>query len=203
MKNNRLFSVLSGHRQKESGRELGKDTDENERPKKRFKDLNADENKEYYLNKLTESRKSRSRQKIQADNVTDASRQWIQRRESCDSVERLRMSRVRRQGSSKRTFYRKKKSVQKNMPHTPRPYAKCVSSLIDGVSDSQKKEMLKKGVTPRSKGSTCKARVNTLLAKKLCDSSFVGKHLDLINSQFKMHGFRFYLFLYIIKWYVG
>ena len=43
----------------------------------------------------------------------------------------------------------------------------------------------------------------TLLAKKLCDSSFLGKHLDLIHSHFNMYGFRSYLFLYIIKWYVG
>ena len=43
----------------------------------------------------------------------------------------------------------------------------------------------------------------TLLAKKLCDSRFLGKNLDLIHSHFNMYGFRSYLFLYIIKWYVG
>ena len=34
----------------------------------------------------------------------------------------------------------------------------------------------------------------TLLAKKLCDRSFLGKNLDLINSHFNMYGFRYYLF---------
>ena len=43
----------------------------------------------------------------------------------------------------------------------------------------------------------------TLLAKKLCDSSFLGKHLGLIHSHFNMYGFRSYLFLDIIKWHVG
>ena len=42
----------------------------------------------------------------------------------------------------------------------------------------------------------------TLLAKKLCDSSFLGKHLDSIHSHFNMYGFSSYLVLYIIKWYV-
>ena len=44
---------------------------------------------------------------------------------------------------------------------------------------------------------------DTLLAKKLCDSSFLGKYFDLIHPHFNMYGFRSYLFLYIIKWYVG
>ena len=44
---------------------------------------------------------------------------------------------------------------------------------------------------------------NTLLAKKLCDSNFLSKNLDLIYSHFNMYGFRSYLLLYIIKWYVG
>ena len=35
----------------------------------------------------------------------------------------------------------------------------------------------------------------TLLAKKLCDSSFLGKYLDLIHPHFNMYGFRSYLFL--------
>ena len=43
----------------------------------------------------------------------------------------------------------------------------------------------------------------TLLAKKLCDSSFLGNNLDLINSHFNMYGSWAYLLLYIIKWYVG
>ena len=42
----------------------------------------------------------------------------------------------------------------------------------------------------------------TLLAIKLCDSSFLGKKNDLIHSHFNMYGFCSYLFLYIIKWYV-
>ena len=47
--------------------------------------------------------------------------------------------------------------------------------------------------------------LHTLLAKKLCDSRFLGKNLDLIHSHFNMYmyGFRSYLFFYIIKWYVG
>ena len=44
---------------------------------------------------------------------------------------------------------------------------------------------------------------DTLLAKKLCDSRFLGKNLDLIHSHLNMYGSRSYLFLYIIKWYVG
>ena len=44
---------------------------------------------------------------------------------------------------------------------------------------------------------------HTLLAKRLCDSSFLGKHLDLIHSHFNMYGFRSYLFVCIIQWYVG
>ena len=35
---------------------------------------------------------------------------------------------------------------------------------------------------------------DTLLAKKLCDSSFVGKHLELIHPHFNMYGFWSYLF---------
>ena len=41
-------------------------------------------------------------------------------------------------------------------------------------------------------------RPNALLAKMLCDSSFLGEHFDLIHSHFNMYGFRSYLFLYII-----
>ena len=39
----------------------------------------------------------------------------------------------------------------------------------------------------------------TLLAKKLCDSIFLGKKLDLIHPHFNMYGFGSYLFLYIIN----
>ena len=46
------------------------------------------------------------------------------------------------------------------------------------------------------------ASLQTLLAKKLCDSSFLGKDLDLIHPHFNMYGFRSYLFVCIIKWYV-
>ena len=35
---------------------------------------------------------------------------------------------------------------------------------------------------------------HTLLAKKLCDSRFLGKTLDLIHPHFNMYGFRSYLF---------
>ena len=34
----------------------------------------------------------------------------------------------------------------------------------------------------------------TLLAKKLCDSSFLGKNLDLIHPHFNMYWFRSYHF---------
>ena len=43
----------------------------------------------------------------------------------------------------------------------------------------------------------------TLLAKKLCDSSFYAFLVYLIHSHFNMYGFRSYLFLYIIMWFVG
>ena len=75
------------------------------------------------------------------------------------------------------------------MPHTPRSYAKCVSSLIDGESDSQKKEMLKKGDTPRrSKGS--KARVNL---RKAFDAEQIIKENVLAMSQHPSDAYRAFL----------
>ena len=39
----------------------------------------------------------------------------------------------------------------------------------------------------------CMYIYNTLLAKKLCDSSFLGKNLDLIHSHFKTDSYIFYI----------
>ena len=43
----------------------------------------------------------------------------------------------------------------------------------------------------------------TLLAIKLCDSSFLGKNLDLIHSHFKTDRVMSFIIWQGIKWYVG
>ncbi|XP_064619490.1 uncharacterized protein LOC135482935, partial [Lineus longissimus] len=120
---------------------------QDEPPKKRFKDLNTEERKAYFREKMAEKRKKTSKQKEMVvrrkDRATKKASCAGEQNDVPSSSTPLNSEGSPKPSSSRTTLFRAKKKILLHMPKTPKSYSRvCHDLLRSGPANNQAKKKL-------------------------------------------------------------